>query len=190
VIAPGDIISYIQMCDEEGASLQRGMNFRLKGRTSIILMSLRRGAPYSDRVEENGKILIYEGHDVPLVKDGPSPKQVDQQAYLSNKRATQNGLFFEAAAKYKKGETSAEVVKVYEKIRDGIWAFDGFFLLTDCWKEESGNRRVFKFKLTITTQASPKVHPERDLSQNRLIPTDIKLEVWKRDGGQVRPVRE
>ena len=62
-IQPGDIISHTQMCLEEGVSLQRGMNFRLKGGSTVILMSLRKGAPYADRVEENGEILIYEGHD-------------------------------------------------------------------------------------------------------------------------------
>lgn len=62
---PGDVISYIEMCQEEGANLQRGMNFRLRGGWSIILMSLRAGAPYADRVEEDGKVLIYEGHDEP-----------------------------------------------------------------------------------------------------------------------------
>jgi hypothetical protein len=86
VIAPGDVISYIEMCDEEGASLQRGMNFRLKEKTTVILMSLRRGAPYADHVEDGGKVLVYEGHDVPRVKDGPPPKEVDQQAYLPKRQ--------------------------------------------------------------------------------------------------------
>ena len=48
--------------------------FRLRGGLSVILMSLRAGAPYADRIEENGKILIYEGHDIPSFKDGPKPK--------------------------------------------------------------------------------------------------------------------
>jgi len=55
----GDVISYLDMCREEGVNLQRGMNFRLRGGLSVILMSLRAGAPYADRIEENGKILIY-----------------------------------------------------------------------------------------------------------------------------------
>jgi len=28
VFAPGEVIAYIEMCQEESASLQRGMNFR------------------------------------------------------------------------------------------------------------------------------------------------------------------
>ena len=35
-----NIIPYIDMCQREGASLQRGMNFRLRGRYSVILISV------------------------------------------------------------------------------------------------------------------------------------------------------
>ena len=59
-----DVISYIDLCKEEGVSLQRWMNFRINWKDSIILMSLRPSAQYADRVEENWKILIYEGHNI------------------------------------------------------------------------------------------------------------------------------
>ncbi len=62
-MSQGEIIPYLEMCRREGTSLQRGMNFRLGGRHSVILMSRRPDAPYSDRVEEDGTVLIYEGHD-------------------------------------------------------------------------------------------------------------------------------
>jgi hypothetical protein len=58
-----DIIPYYEMCQREGTSLQRGMNFRLHGKHSVILMSVRPNAPYADRVEEEGRVLIYEGHN-------------------------------------------------------------------------------------------------------------------------------
>lgn len=65
-ISSGDIVSYAEMCLEEGgSSMQRGMNFKPKGGISVILMSVRKGAPYADEVLENGSILVYEGHDVP-----------------------------------------------------------------------------------------------------------------------------
>jgi hypothetical protein len=35
-----NIISYMDMCQREGSSLQRGMNFRLRGRHSVTLMSV------------------------------------------------------------------------------------------------------------------------------------------------------
>jgi hypothetical protein len=78
VFEPGEVISYLEMCREEGISLQRGMNFRQQDSASVILMSRRVGAPYEDRVEENGKVLIYEGHDQPQVRGGPSPEALDQ----------------------------------------------------------------------------------------------------------------
>ncbi len=78
MITQGEIISYLEMCTEEGTSLQKGMNFHLRGGYSIILMSLRPSAPYADRVEENGRVLIYEGHDVPQEADSPAPKVLDQ----------------------------------------------------------------------------------------------------------------
>ena len=60
-----EIIPYLEMCRREGASLQRGMNYRLCGTHSVILMSLRANAPYEDRIEDDGTTIIYEGHDVP-----------------------------------------------------------------------------------------------------------------------------
>ena len=97
----GDVISYLDMCREEMVNLQRGMNFRLRGGLSVILMSLRAGAPYADRIEENGKILIYEGHDIPSFKDGPKPKEADQPERNPGGGLTQNGLFLKLFAHIK-----------------------------------------------------------------------------------------
>lgn len=185
MITPGEVISYIEMCQEEGVSLQRGMNFHLKGNVSVILMSLRRGAPYADRIEENGRLLVYEGHDVPNAKGGPNPKKVNQPRFFASGKPTQNGLFFDAAKQFERGEASAELVKVYEKIRDGVWVFDGIFELVGA-KEQSGNhRRVFKFKLRLVEdQSAIPTGADSELPHNRLIPSSVKLEVWKRDGGK------
>lgn len=185
---PGDIISHVQMCLEEGGvMLQRGMNFRLKGNSSVILMSLRTGAPYSDAVQDNGKVLIYEGHDVPK-NVNISPKTVDQQFNSIKGTITENGKFYRAAENFKKGLTTPELVKVYEKIKDGIWVFNGVFELIDSWIEKSGNRNVFKFKLLVTDktidQQEKRIVELKALDHNRLIPTSIKLDVWKRDKGQ------
>ena len=76
----GDVISYKEMCAAIGVNLQRGMNFRLRESESIILMSLRPGAPYADRVEDDGRTLIYEGHDVSRSLDGPGPKRDGSEA--------------------------------------------------------------------------------------------------------------
>jgi hypothetical protein len=186
-IYPGDIISHAEMCLEEGISLQRGMNFRIKGGVTVILMSLRKGAPYADRVENDGQDLIYEGHNVPknLARD---PKSVDQLDYTPKGRLTENGKFYQAAMKYKDDNGPPELVKVYEKIKDGIWVYNGIFELIDAWVEKSENRNVFKFKLNVTNKTidqKEKRHIQlKDLDHNRMIPTSVKLEVWKRDKGQ------
>lgn len=184
-IAPGDVISYIEMCQREGTSLQRGMNFRLAGGMSVILMSLRRGAPYADRIEDNGRTLIYEGHDVPRAKGSPEPKTVDQPRCYPSGRLTQNGLFFDAAMHTARAGAPPERIRVYEKIHNGVWVFDGVFELRDAWIESVMQRKVFKFKLRLVEGLSnDNLRPEDDLPHNRLIPAAVKLEVWKRDKGK------
>ena len=187
IFYPGDIISHTEMCLVEGVSLQRGMNFRLKGGNSVILMSIRKGAPYSDKVEEGGEVLIYEGHDVPrnLARD---PKSVDQPQYTPKGTLTENGKFFEAAQKFIDGVHDAELVKVYEKIKDGIWVYNGVFELINSWQEMSDGRKVFKFRLHVSDktidQKSKRIIEFIDIDHNRIIPTSVKLEVWKRDKGK------
>jgi hypothetical protein len=134
VIEQGDVISYMRMCAEEGENLQRGMNFRIRAGVSVILMSLRPKAPYADCTEQNGKVLIYEGHDVPKRQGGPDPKKVDQPEHNPSGTLTQNGLFRKATESYKRGKDEPEVVRVYEKIRSGIWVYNGLFRLVDAWQ--------------------------------------------------------
>jgi hypothetical protein len=178
----GDVISYLDMCRAEGVNLQRGMNFRLRGGMSVILMSLRIGAPYADRIEENGRILICEGHDVPYRKDGPKPKFVDQPYKNPGGSLTQNGLFYEAALNYKSNEDNPELVKVYEKIKSGIWVYNGLFALIDAWREKSKTREVFKFKLELLDDSL--ITNKQQIDHNRLIPSSVKVQVWKRDKGK------
>jgi hypothetical protein len=119
MISPGDVISHAAMCAAEGISLQRGMNFGQRGRASVLLMSLRRDAPYEDEVLEDGRVLIYEGHDAPRVVGGPDPKAANQPERTPAGRPTQNALFYEAARRFKHGEARADLVRVYEKIQQG-----------------------------------------------------------------------
>ena len=183
-----NVISYFEMCQREGTSLQRGMNFRLRGKHSVILMSLHPNAPYQDRIEKDGSILIYEGHDEPKSGKVRNPKSVDQPEYLPSGNLTENGKFHKAAQQYKSGLKRPDIVRVYEKIKKGIWADNGYFHLVDSWQESDGNRRVFKFKLVavenvLNDQASED-EQETDTKRSRIIPTHIKLEVWKRDKGK------
>lgn len=181
----GEVISYLEMCQAWMASLQKGMNFHLRPDRSVILMSRRPNAPYRDAIEEGGRILIYEGHDVSKTKENPDPKQVDQPRSTMSGGLTQNGLFEDAAIRAKNCESPPEVVAVYEKIHAGIWAFNGFFLLTDAWTESDGCRLVFKFRLEIAPiEGQSQSHAAPELLHNRLIPSAVKLEVWQRDKGQ------
>jgi len=185
---PGDIISYTEMCSAVGVSLQRGMNFRLFREMSVVLMSVRRGAPYADQVEDEGHVLIYEGHDCPKSPDTPNPKLIDQPEIHPGGSPTQNGLFAEAARRYRDQNEPAELVRVFEKIRQGIWVYNGIFELIDYWTETSGERRVFKFKLRLIGSdihlQPAEVQPESE--DDRIIPSAVKLEVWKRDQGKCR----
>jgi len=180
-----NVISYIEMCQREGLSLQAGMNFGVGGTHSVILMSVRPNAPYRDRIEEGGTTLIYEGHDQPRSTDLPQPKAVDQLKTLPTGNPTQNGKFFQAAQDAKAGRRLPERVRVYEKIRPGIWSDNGIFHLVDAWTERDEQRLVFKFRLEAIEGEEDLSTPAPDYpAPRRIIPTAVKLEVWKRDGGR------
>ena len=181
-----EIIPYLEMCRREGVSLQRGMNFELGNNHSVILMSVRQNAPYADRFEDDGTTLVYEGHDMPCSAHTTDPKALNQPERTSSGNLTQNGLFHKAAQAHQVDNKTAPVrVRVYEKIKQGIWSYNGVFHLIDSWLEYSAGRQVFKFKLVA-------VEGEEDFSipvpshpkTRRIIPTWVKLEVWKRDSGK------
>jgi hypothetical protein len=179
-----EILPYLEMCQREASSLQRGMNFDLGDGYSVILMSLRRNAPYQDRLEDDGCTLVYEGHDAPRTIACPDPKAIDQPATTPTGTKTQNGRFFDAAVAYKNGEIPAPLVRVYEKIHQGIWSYNGIFQLVDGWKEHDGKRSVFKFKLVPVSDDNVITRPTAEAPRRRLIPTSVKIEVWDRDRGK------
>ena len=184
----GNVISYFDMCQQEGTSLQRGMNFRLKGGHSVILMSVHPNAPYQDRIEEGGSVLIYEGHDEPKTAATRTPKSVDQPEFLPSGNLAANGKFHRAAQECKNGAKNPDIVRVYEKIKKGIWSDNGYFHLVDSWREDDGARSVFKFKLIavegVESDDSWEDAQETEGKRSRVIPTNIKLEVWQRDKGK------
>ncbi|MCH8108271.1 MAG: HNH endonuclease [Chloroflexi bacterium] len=158
------------------------MNFGLGGNHSVILMSLRPNAPYQDALQDRGTVLIYEGHDEPRSSAVPDPKSVDQPERISSGGLTQNGLFHQAAMGSKQGQRLPERVRAYEKLRQGIWSYNGMFHLVDSWRQQSNGRHVFKFKLVaVEAEEDFTVPVEVDAPRRRIIPTEIKLEVWKRD---------
>ncbi len=150
-------------------------------------MSRRPNAPYSDRVEDDGSVLIYEGHDVNRTRETPIPKIVDQPLRNNSGTLTQNGLFYEAAKRYRNRQEKPELVKVYEKLHTGMWVYNGIFELIDAWQEESNDRKVFKFKLHLTESSvneNRRDKSETEFNHDRIIPSQVKLAVWKRDKGK------
>lgn len=174
------------MCDAENVqTLQRGMNFRLNPLYSVILMSQRSNAPYKDKVYPDGFSIEYEGHDVLKRSYGHNPKNDDQPEKLPSGKLTQNGLFIESIRKYKDGKAKPKPVKVYEKIMNGVWSLKGFFDLIDYKVVHDENRNVFRFLLRLSEkQFANDAARNIQLNHSRLIPTEVKKEVWKRDSGK------
>ena len=174
------IISYAEIVKNEEIMLQRGMNFRIKPHYSVILTSVRKGAPYRDKWHSDTGLLEYEGHDEP--KRGEiNPKEIDQPMYTAGSKLTENGKFYEAAMIYRNGDAKAEIVQVYEKISQGVWCDRGRYELIDAKVVSDGKRNVFKFFLRPARTPRAK---EPFLRQTRIIPTAVKVEVWKRDQGR------
>jgi hypothetical protein len=178
-----DIISYHELVTAEKANLQKGMNFGISKGYSVFLMSVRKGAPYADLIDAETGNLVYEGHDQQRSKECPDPKQVDQPLTTPKGSWTENGKFFRAATDFKGGlRKKPELIKVYEKIANGIWCYKGFFELVDVSIVSEGTRKVFKFFLKPVEKKA--LGRTIELPHNRIIPTHVKLEVWKRDGGK------
>jgi 5-methylcytosine-specific restriction endonuclease McrA len=147
-------------------------------------MSIRVGAPYADQVLENGNVLIYEGHNISKTKEIDDPKRFDQPMTTPSGRLTQNGLFHVAAKEFQNGKRVPERVKVYEKLRNGIWVYNGIFHLMDSRMEISNNRRVFRFRLELASNQEEREMELPEIDHVRIIPSSVKAEVWKRDGGR------
>lgn len=181
------ILSYRDMCNiESQEQIQRGMNFGMGGTYSVILMSIKKNAPYADRISDDGLTIYYEGHDMP----GDKLKELDQPDRYPSGIYTQNGEFQRAIDIGKKSGTYP-IVKAYEKIQPGIWNYRGLFELRDYDYVERGGRRVYEFVLSVTDQEIDRPHkhllPKNvDIEQTRQIPGKIKLAVYKRDKGQCR----
>jgi hypothetical protein len=183
-----EIISYRNMCDNENVqTLQRGMNYRLNPKYSVVLMSQRKNAPYNDAVHNDGITIEYEGHDAPKNDEVEDPKKFDQPCKTKNGKLTQNGLFVNSVEEYKNGKRLPEIVRVYEKLFDGIWSEKGFFRLIDYRYEQGKNKRnVFKFILEETEIDLSHGELKENLlrPRSRIIPSLIKKQVWERDNGR------
>jgi hypothetical protein len=177
---PGDILSHSEMCAIENRMLQAGMHYRPNRSYSIILMSQRPGAPYPDRLSNDGKTLYYIGHDF---YGHPDRARIDQPLSTAKGTLTENGRFFHAAQR-KRTSIMPELVRVYEKVREGVWVYNGVFELADARFEHDGFRNVCVFELRQTNLEVESDVPRESKSPGRLIPSEVKRIVWKRDHGR------
>ncbi len=176
-----EILSYDEIVVREKTRPQKGMNFRINRRHSIVLMSQREDAPYSDTVDLATGLLVYQGHDSSKLH-ATDPKIEDQPMTLPSGKLAENGKFLKAVLEYKEEKAMPELVQVYEKIKKGIWSDKGFFHLVDAKIVHDGTRNVFNFYLRpVEVKHSKRVE---ELPQTRFIPTSVKVEVWKRDNGR------
>jgi 5-methylcytosine-specific restriction endonuclease McrA len=57
--------------------------------------------------------------------------------------------------------------------------------LVDSWREKDEFRNVFKFRLiAVEGDEAFAVRPQGNIQRRRVIPSSVKLAVWKRDGGK------
>lgn len=172
------------MCNTEKVeTLQRGMNFHMSPIYSVFLMSQKTNAPYSDRIHDDGVTIEYEGHD--LAKNySENPKLEDQPAKLPSGKLTQNGLFINAVNDFKNKKNTPELVKIYEKIHSGVWSLKGYFDLIDYKIVNDGKRNVFRYILKLSNKINNLNNNDPKFNHTRLIPSEVKKEVWKRDQGR------
>lgn len=178
-----ELLTYNQLVmKEDGKHLQKGMNFGIQGSYSIVLMSVEKNAPYADEMLEDG-VIKYEGHDARVSIH--EKKLVDQLMTNTTGTLTENGKFFHAAESYKQGKRDPAKIKVYRKLRKGIWVDMGFYDLVDAFIEYDGRRNVFKFLLKPNfEQFDPDSADSVDLAHNRYIPGSVMQEVYVRDNGR------
>jgi len=76
------------------------------------------------------------------------------------------------------------MVRVYEKLRPGIWPDKGLFELVGYEYRDMGTRRVFKFRMRLS-DAPDYVAQRREVDEfRRVIPAWVKQVVYKRDKGR------
>ena len=102
------------------------------------LMSVRRNAPYRDRLEDGGTSSSTRAHDQQKGPRYPNPKVVDQSKRFPSGRLTQNGKFHDPAQLHKFGKRPPERVRVHEKIQTGIWSYNGIFHLIESSRMREG----------------------------------------------------
>jgi len=173
------------LCRRERTAHQQGMNFGLSCNHSVIFLSLLASENYRERLKYSKTTLVCGGHDATKRASCLNPWMVDQPLKHPSGVPTQNGKFHAAAQAAKLGQRLPERVRIYERLFSCIWSYGGVFHLVDSWAERDKFRTVYKFKL-IAVEGDDNLGERVQLNAplRRLIPKDVKLEVWQRAGGK------
>lgn len=101
-------------------------------------------------------------------------------------KLTQNGQFVKWTDAHKESRVPPAVFRVYEKLKDGIWADRGLYILKDHSFPTQNGRRVFKFQLEQAEfdASGEDESVQVELKNSRQIPSHVKIEVFKRDKGR------
>lgn len=170
-------LSYKQMCQTEGkGQITRGIYFQKDKDYSLIFMSRRKSATYKDRLMKSDFLVEYSGSNF----KGQADK--DQRERNAAGKLTANGMLKEAARKYINGEANPRKVKIYEKVKCGLWLYRGVFLLVMYRYIEEGGRKVFKFYFKPEEGKAQAPKPKRRENAGA-ISAEVKQEVYNRDGG-------
>ena len=135
-----DDIEYIEVETIDGSKT----TLAIMGGIVLIPFGIK-NSPYADEMLDDG-IIKYEGHDQERVPK-ELKKSLDQPIANKSGTLTQNGKFLQAAEQFKEGKRDPAKIKVYRKIRAGVWVDMGFYDLIDGSIEHDGKRNVFKFLL-------------------------------------------
>ncbi len=177
-----EILSYTELCSLVGGSIQKGINIRYRGKETILLMSQRKNAPCQDRYDPSRNILEYVGHDVRKTLQTPRPRELDQPLISEKGTPSDNAKLINFLTR--SGVLSSpERVHIFEKLQPNIWADKGIFELISYRETVASNRRIFVFELKPVPYDTHTVLSD-DFEHTRLIPSEIKVIVWKRDKGK------
>jgi len=148
----GDTFTYVEMISKEGKNLQHGMNFELNRKEhGVILFGLDSN---TDIIEENGTEITYQGHDDRgKGKTSIDVTKIDQPIYMHSGSLTENGKFYISALEFKNTGRLPKKINIYDKNKVNDWVYRGSFYLVDACFEKSGDRNVFKFKLSLIEYA-------------------------------------
>ena len=111
------------------------------------------------------------------------PKGVDQPETHRSGGSTRTASLRSRSTHRDRGD-DPELVHVYEKIKPNIWTFNGVFRARRC--VGGAQRRPQGLQVQARTRGRPGRRPAgraQDLEHNRVIPSHVKLAVWRRERG-------